>query len=53
MATKKINKAATIKKIKEAVGDNIKDVEAFNRLMKTEEDIRATALMWDVEIIYE
>jgi hypothetical protein len=53
MSTKKMNKEATIKKIREAVGDNIKDVDAFNRLMKTEEDIQATALMWDVEIVYE
>jgi hypothetical protein len=53
MANKKINKKATIEKILKAAEGHINDINEFNELMKTEENIEDAAALWDVEIIYE
>ena len=53
MAKKKLNKEATIQNILEKAKGNINDMDAFNALMKNEEDIRDAAMLWDAEIIYE
>jgi hypothetical protein len=50
---KKLNREATIQNILKAAEGNIKDMDAFNELMKNEEDILDSAMLWDAEIIYE
>ena len=53
MSAKKIDKEATIKNILKAAEGNITDIDAFNKLMKKEEDILDAALLWDAEIVYK
>ena len=52
MSHRKIDKEATIKNILEAAEGHIKDMEAFKELMKNEQDIIDTALLWDAEVVY-
>jgi hypothetical protein len=49
---KKIDKEATVRNIREAAGENIKDITRFNQLMENEEDILDAALLWDAEVVY-
>jgi len=53
MSNKKLNKEATIRNIREVAGENIKDIDKFNKLMEAEEDILDAAMLWDAEIVYE
>jgi len=50
---KKINKKATAEKILEVARDSIYDINLFNKLMEDDEDIKAVALLWEVELVYE
>ena len=49
---KKLNKTATIQNILKAAEGNIKDMDAFNELMKDEQDILDSAMLWEAEIVY-
>jgi hypothetical protein len=50
---KKLDKEATIRNIREKAGDNITDNDDFNELMKNEEDILDSAMLWDAEVVYK
>lgn len=49
---RKINKKATTEKILEVAKDSIHDMNSFNKLMEDDEDIKAVALLWEVELVY-
>jgi hypothetical protein len=53
LSKKKINKAATVKKIFEAAKGSIKDLEAFNKLMEDDEDIIIACSFWEVPVVWE
>jgi hypothetical protein len=52
MSNKKINKEATIKNILKAAEGHITDIDAFNKLMTSNEEIEDAAALWEAEIVY-
>jgi hypothetical protein len=52
MTKKKLNKEATIQNILEKAKGHITDMDAFNKLMQDEENIRDAAMLWEAEIVY-
>jgi 23S rRNA U2552 (ribose-2'-O)-methylase RlmE/FtsJ len=50
---KKINKEATVRNIRAKAEGNIRDIDAFNKLMENEQDILDSAILWEAEVVYE
>jgi len=53
MSKKKINKEATVRNIRAKAEGNIRDIDAFNKLMENEEDILDACIMWEAEVVYQ
>jgi hypothetical protein len=52
MSKKKINKVETVRNIRAKAEGNIRDIDAFNKLMENEEDILDACIMWEAEVVY-